>query len=122
VVGILRRAQRLRIISVFVDLTLSTLLSFLLLLFLLGFAVLFAPTVVSILYRFVAISISTNNMVSGRDGAMVHKKIGSNAWYVKKIANRVERLVRKKNRFLGEENRWYEPRAHLSLNFALNPR
>jgi hypothetical protein len=58
VVGILRRAQRLRIISVFVDPTLSTLFSFLLLLlFLLGFAVLFAPAVVSILYRFVAISI-----------------------------------------------------------------
>jgi hypothetical protein len=56
VVGIFRRAQRLRIISVFVDPTLSTLLSFLLLLlFLLGFVVLFAPAVVSILYRFVAI-------------------------------------------------------------------
>jgi hypothetical protein len=57
VVGILQRAQRLRIISVFIDPTLSTLLSFLLILFLLGFAVLFSPAVVSILYRFVAILI-----------------------------------------------------------------
>jgi hypothetical protein len=50
--GILRRAQRLRIITVFVDPALSTLFSFFLpLLFLLGFDVLFAPAVVSILYR-----------------------------------------------------------------------
>jgi hypothetical protein len=57
-VGILRSAQRLRIINVFVDPTLSTLLFvFLLLLFLLGFVVLFAPTIVSILYRLAAILI-----------------------------------------------------------------
>jgi hypothetical protein len=58
VVGIFRRAQRLRIISVFVDPALSSFLSFFFFFcFLLGFDVLFAPAVVAILYQFVAILI-----------------------------------------------------------------
>jgi hypothetical protein len=58
VVGIFRRAQRLRIISVFVDPTLSSFLSFFFFFcFLLSFDVPFAPAVVSTLYHFVAILI-----------------------------------------------------------------
>jgi hypothetical protein len=70
------------------------------------------------------ISISTNNTAKGHDDGSL--------WYVKKSVERLVRkkksqigsnaLVRQKNRILGEENRWYEPRARLSLNFALSPR